>query len=98
MPGSTTTRDRRMARNIVMRRIAFYWTESIGTPKLFYAAQWPGLRNPLSTLRLVPHGTPRMTRNRCDSLRLHLRTLTSYLPPVSRRTRPHHQGGHGASG
>jgi hypothetical protein len=29
-----------MARDIVMCRIAFYWTESIGIPKLFYAAQW----------------------------------------------------------
>jgi hypothetical protein len=40
MPGSTTTRDQRMARDIVLRRITFYWTESIGIPKLFYAAQW----------------------------------------------------------
>ena len=40
MPGSTTTRDRRMTRDIVMCHIAFYWTESIGIPKLFYAAQW----------------------------------------------------------
>lgn len=29
-----------MTRDIVMRRIAFYWTESIGIPELFYAAQW----------------------------------------------------------
>ncbi len=40
MPGATTTRDRRMSRDIVMRRFAFCWTESIGIPKLFYAAQW----------------------------------------------------------
>jgi hypothetical protein len=35
-----------------------------------------GLRNPLSTLRHVPRGTPRMTRGRCDSLRLHRRGLS----------------------
>ncbi|HSY51245.1 MAG TPA: hypothetical protein VLC46_20735 [Thermoanaerobaculia bacterium] len=29
-----------MSRDIVMRRFAFCWTESIGIPKLFYAAQW----------------------------------------------------------
>jgi hypothetical protein len=29
-----------MARDIVMGHIAFYWTESIGIPKLFYAARW----------------------------------------------------------
>jgi hypothetical protein len=27
-----------MSRDIVMRRFAFCWTESIGIPKLFYAA------------------------------------------------------------
>jgi hypothetical protein len=76
MPGSTTTRDRRMTRDTVMCHIAFYWTESIGIPKLFYAAQWLAYANPLSTLRHAPHGPPRMTRGRCDSLRLHRRGLS----------------------
>ena len=35
-----------------------------------------GLRYPLSTLRFAPHGSPRMTRGRCGSLRLHRRGLT----------------------
>src|SRR5271155_2861489 len=35
-----------------------------------------GLRYPLSTLRFAPHGSPRMTRGRCGSLRLHRRGLS----------------------
>ena len=53
-----------------------------------------GLRVPLSTLHARPRGPPRMTRGQCGSLRLHCRGLpppTSW--PVSRRTRPPHQGG-----
>ena len=37
-----------------------------------------GLRYPLSTLRFAPHGSPRMTRGRCGSLRLHRRGLSPH--------------------
>ena len=40
MPGSTTTRGRPMSRDRDMGRIAFCRTESIGAPKLVFAAQW----------------------------------------------------------
>ena len=40
MPVSTTTRGRPMSRVRDMGRIAFCRTESIGAPKLVFAAQW----------------------------------------------------------
>ena len=40
MPVSTTTRSRPMSRDHDMGRIAFCRTESIGAPKLVFAAQW----------------------------------------------------------
>src|SRR3982751_2649589 len=38
--GSTTTRGRRASRDHDARRVAFCWTQSIGTPDLAYAARW----------------------------------------------------------
>jgi hypothetical protein len=40
MPGSTTTRGRRMSRNSDILRVAFCRTQGIGTPKVTFAAQW----------------------------------------------------------
>src|SRR5271167_4308399 len=39
-----------------------------------------GLRVPLSTLRAVPHDTPRMTRGQCGLLRLHCQGLPPFTP------------------
>ena len=40
MTGSTTTQGQLMSRDGDMNCIAFCWTESIGAPKLSFAAQW----------------------------------------------------------
>ena len=40
MPGSTTTQGRPVSRDRETGRIAFCRTESIGAPKLIFAAQW----------------------------------------------------------
>ena len=47
-------------------------------PKVDLRRSMAGLRNPLSTLRFAPHGSPRMTRGRCGSLRLHRRGLSPH--------------------
>ena len=48
-----------------------------------------GLRYPLSTLRFAPHGSPRMNSGAVwFATPSPQRTFTSYLLPVSRRTRP----------
>src|SRR6266849_9947573 len=39
-----------------------------------------GLHVPLSTLRVVPHDTPRMTRGQCGLLRLHCQGLSPFTP------------------
>src|ERR1700745_3844042 len=40
MPGSTTTRGRRVSCDVDTSRVAFCGTENIGTPNLSYAAQY----------------------------------------------------------
>ena len=51
--------------------VAFRDAESVGTPDHeYYAAQCPCPCVPLSTLRLAPHGTLRMTRGRCEAAHL----------------------------
>jgi hypothetical protein len=40
MPGSTTTRGRRMSRDGDILRIAFCRMQAIGIPKVTFAAQW----------------------------------------------------------
>ena len=70
LAGGPTTRSRPMSRDRDMGRIAFCRTKSIGTPKLVFARSMASLRYPLSTLRFAPHGSPRMTRGRCGSLRV----------------------------
>ena len=49
-----------MSRDHDMGRIAFCRTESIGAPKLVFAAQWLAYAIPYLTLRFAPHGSPRM--------------------------------------
>ena len=45
-------------------------------PEVGFRRSMAGPRYPLSTLRFDPRGSPRMTRGRCGSLRLHRRGLT----------------------
>ena len=60
MPGATTTAgDRRMSRDIVMRRFAS-GDGKHRHPEVVLRRSMAGLRNPLSTLRHDPRGTPRM--------------------------------------
>jgi hypothetical protein len=75
MPVSTTTRGRPMSRDRDIGRIAFCRTESIGAPKLVFAAQWLAYAIPCQRFA-SPRGSPRMTRGRCGSLHLHRRGLT----------------------
>ena len=72
--------------------IGFCRTESIGAPELVSPLNgWPALSPVNASLR--PRGSPRMNSG---SVRFATpspqRAFTSYLLPVSRRTRPHHQG------
>jgi len=91
MPVSTTTRGRPMSRDRDMGRIAFCRTESIGAPKLVFAAQWLACTIPVNA-SLRPS---RVAAHDSGSVWLATpspqRTFTSYLLPVSRRTRPPHQ-------
>ena len=48
--------------------------------KCGFRGSMASLRDPLSTLRLAPHGTRRTARGRCDSLRLHRRGLAPPAP------------------
>jgi hypothetical protein len=57
-------------------------TENI-SPELVLRPSIPGLRTPLSTLRLQPHDRTHMTRGRCGSLRLHRNGLA---PSTLRRS------------
>ena len=52
-------------------------------PELVLRRSIPGLRTPLSTLRLQPHDRTRMIRGRCGSLRLHRNGLA---PSTFRRS------------
>ena len=47
-------------------------------PEAGFRRSMAGLRCPLSTLRFAPHGSPRMTRGQCGSLRLHRRGLSPH--------------------
>ena len=51
---------------------------AVGAPRLTtFRGSIPGPPFPLSTLRLCPHGHPRMTRGRCGWLNLHRMELSS---------------------
>lgn len=53
----TQRRDLKADRKIgFSATVAFYWTESIGIPKLFYAAQWLAYTIPVNA-------SPRSSRN-----------------------------------
>jgi hypothetical protein len=58
------------------------WLDNVGVPDTLISQLngWAGLRVPLSTLRLPPHGDTRMTRGRCGSLGLHRMTLSFTTP------------------
>jgi hypothetical protein len=63
--------------------------DGIGTPDyIAFAAQYLASTPPLSTLRVLPHGSdPRMTRGQCGSLLLHCNGLSpSTSCRFSRRT------------
>src|SRR5208282_1997602 len=93
MPGSTTTRGRRVSCDIDTSRVAFCGTENISTPNLSYAAQYLACALPCERFTSALADNPCITRGQCGSLLLHRDGLTStvYLLPVSRRTRPQHQ-------
>jgi putative transposase len=91
MPGSTTTRGRPMSRDRDMGRIAFCRTESIAAPGSWFSPLngWPTLSPVNASLRpsrVAAHDS-RSVWFATPSPR---RTFTSYLLPVSRRTRPSH--------
>jgi hypothetical protein len=71
MPGSTTTRGRRVSCGIDTRRVAFCGTENISTPNLSYAAQYLACALPCERFTSALTGIPCITRGRCGSLLLH---------------------------
>jgi hypothetical protein len=64
MPGSTTTRGRRLSLDHDARSVAFCRTEDIGTPKLVFAAQWLAYALPYQRFATALTGPPRMTHSR----------------------------------
>jgi hypothetical protein len=83
MPGSPTTRGRRMSCVIVTRRVAFCGTENIGTPNLSYAAQYLACAFPCERFTPTLTSSPCITRGRCGSLSLHRSGLA---PPTFRQS------------
>ena len=71
MPGSTTTRGRRVSCDIDTSRVAFCGTENISTPNLSYAAQYLACALPFVRFTFVLADNPRITRGQCGSLLLH---------------------------
>jgi hypothetical protein len=70
MPGSTDGAELTGARESAPDHVAFCRLDGMGAPvEKYFAAQWLGLRVPLSTLHVRPRDRPRMTRGRCGSLR-----------------------------
>ena len=71
MPGSTTTRGRHVSCDIDTRRVAFCWTENIGTPNFSYAAQYLACALPCERFTSDLADIPCITRGQCGSLLLH---------------------------
>src|ERR1700739_789263 len=71
MPGSTTTRAQHVSCDIDTGCVAFCWTENISAPNLSYAAQYLACALPCERFTSALAGSPRITRGRCGSLRLH---------------------------
>ena len=71
MPGSTTTRGQLVSCDIDTGCVAFCWTENISAPNLSYAAQYLACALPCERFTSALAGSPRITRGRCGSLRLH---------------------------
>jgi hypothetical protein len=81
MPGSQTTQGRTGTRIFVPVRVAFRYCDSVSTlDSRSFAAPWPGLHAPLSTLHVVPHDTPRMTRGQYGLLFLYCVGLSPFTP------------------
>ena len=75
---STTTRSRPMSRDRDMGHHCLLQDGKHRHSEVGFRRSMAGLRYPLSTLRFAPHGSPRMTRGRCGSLRLHRRGLSPH--------------------
>ena len=71
MPGSTTTRGRRVSCDIDTSRVAFCGTENISTPNLSYAAQYLACAFPCERFTSFLADNPCITRGQCGSLLLH---------------------------
>jgi hypothetical protein len=71
MPGSTTTRGRRVSCDIDTSRVAFCGTENISTPNLSYAAQYLACALPCERFTRALADNPWITRGKCGSLLLH---------------------------
>jgi hypothetical protein len=85
MPGSLTTPGRPSARFNAPVRVAFHLCDNVSTRERNFRGSMAGLRVPLSTLRLHPHGCPRMTRGRCRLLILQRNGLSPSIPCRFRR-------------
>ncbi len=70
MPGSTTTRGRRVSCDINTSRVAFCGTENISTPNLSYAAQYLACALPYERFTSALADNPCITRGQCGSLLL----------------------------
>ena len=97
MPGSTTTRGRRVSCDIDTSRVAFCGTENISTPNLSYAAQYLACALPCERFTSALADNPCITRGQCGSLLLHrdgLPPSTSCRSPGA----PVHTAGVGVQG
>jgi len=94
MPGSMTTRGRQTSRECDVYHVAVCWSGEHRHLEFVLRRSIPGLLIPLSMLHDGPRRSPRMTRDRCGSLRpAPRRTSAVYLLPVY----PAHPG-HSISG
>jgi hypothetical protein len=81
MPGSTTTPGRLSARVGALRRVAFRYTDSVGTRKLFsIAAQWLAYTYPYRRFADTLTSDCARLGGRCGSLNLHRSGLAPPIP------------------